>query len=167
MRVDLRDGQWAELRDRITHATDKDIKRSRARGMQNGEDAFDWTTVIVRAFVREWSVKDPDGQPIPLTDPDAIERAPDDIIDELWPLAADAWNRASVPNEPYARLIGRLVLGQRVSEAEVQKLPDPDTFKDAILLATEGRWSPKDLDEVDALLLALIQLIRNANVQKG
>ena len=162
MRVELRDGQWAELRDRISHAVDKDIKRARAKGMAKAEDAFDWPTIIVRAFVREWNVCDPEGNPIPLGDADAIDRAPDDIIDELFPLASTAWTGATLPNEAYARLIGRLVLGQRVSEREVQQLPDPDTFKDALLLSTEGRWSPKDLDETDALLLALIDRIRNA-----
>jgi hypothetical protein len=162
MRIELRDGQWAELRERITHSVDKDIKRARNRSFANSEDAFDWVTVIVGAFVRDWNVQDPDGNPIPVGDPDAIDRAPDDIIEELFTPATEAWVGATVPNEPYARLIGRLILGQKVSEAEVEALPDPETFRDALLLATEGRWSPDDLDKTDALLLALIDRIRNS-----
>jgi hypothetical protein len=161
-RIELRDGQWAELRERITHGVDKDIKRARTKAMTEAEAEFDWTTVITRAFVREWNVKDPDGNPIPITDPDAIERAPDDIIDVLWPKAAEAWTGATQPNEPYSRLIGRLILGQSVGTAEIEALPDPETFRDALILATAGTWSPSDLDETDALLLALVRKIREA-----
>ena len=166
-RIELRDGQWADLRERITHGVDKDIKRSRTKSLNEPEEAFDWTTVITRAFVRDWNVKDPDGNPIPITDPDAIERAPDDIIDQLYPEAAQLWVGATTPNEPYARLIGRLIVGQSVSESEIEALPDPETFRDALLLSTQGRWSPTDLDETDALLLSLVGKIRNAKRGTG
>jgi hypothetical protein len=162
MRVELRDGQWADLRERINHGTDKEIKVAAARSRSDPGLAFDWQTTIVRAFVREWHVLDPDGVAIPIADPDAIERAPDDIIDELFEKSSDAWLGATVPNQAYAKLIGRLVMGQRVGETEVRSLPDPETFKDALLLATDGRWSPAELDATDALLLALVQQIRNA-----
>ena len=98
MRVELRDGQWVELREHITHATDKQIKTARAKGLSDPATAFDWTTVMVRAFVREWSVNDPDGAAIPLADADAIDRAPDDIIDVLFEKAASAWIGATIPN---------------------------------------------------------------------
>jgi hypothetical protein len=45
-------------------------------------------------------VLDPDGVPIPLEDPDAIDRAPGDIIDDLSLAAAETWSRATVPNPP-------------------------------------------------------------------
>lgn len=100
MRVELRDGQWAELREHITHGVDKQIKRARVKGQANPEDAFDWQTVLVRAFVKEWHVLDPDGAAIPVADEDAIDRAPDDIIDALFPKAAEAYTGATVPNDP-------------------------------------------------------------------
>lgn len=100
MRVDLPDGQWADMRERITHGQDKDIKRARVRVEANPESLVDWPTVIVRAFVREWNVRDPDGNPIPLGDPDAIDRAPDDIVDTLFGKAVDAYKAATVPNAP-------------------------------------------------------------------
>ena len=99
-RIDLRDGQWADLRERITHGVDKDIRNARTVSRQNDGQAFDWVTVLVRAFVRSWSVNDPDGNPIPLTDADAIDRAPDDIVDELFGKAAELWAGATVPNPP-------------------------------------------------------------------
>ena len=48
-----------------------------------------------------------------------------------------------------------------MTKAEIDKLPDPDLFQDAALLATVGVWSPRDLDDTDALLLALIGKLRN------
>jgi len=41
-------------------------------------------------------------------------------------------------------------------------LPDPDLFRDAVFLSQMGTWSPADLDATDALLLGLVQRIRNA-----
>jgi hypothetical protein len=49
-----------------------------------------------------------------------------------------------------------------VSEAEVERLPDPDTFRDAIILSRHGTFSARDLDETDALLLALLHRLWNA-----
>lgn len=100
MRIELRDGQWAELREHITHGTDKDIKRARTASMKDDTVAWDWVTVLVRAFVRDWHVSDPDGNPIPITDPDAIERAPDDIVDTLFPLTVEQWTGVTIPNPP-------------------------------------------------------------------
>ena len=64
-------------------------------------------------------------------------------------------DRGHRPKPAYAGLIGRLTLGQSVSEAEVERLPDPDLSRDAQLLSVRGLWTPRELDEADALLLAL------------
>lgn len=61
------------------------------------------------------------------------------------------------PRGPYAALIGRLRLGHPVGDKEVDRLPDPETFRDAVFLAGRGTFSPRDLDDMDALLLALIR----------
>jgi hypothetical protein len=161
MRIELRDGQWAELRERITHADDKVIKRVYVV-RRDPEDAVEWQTTMVRVFVRDWNVSDLDGKPIPITDADAIDRAPDDIIDTLTEPAVDLYKPSTEPDIAYAKVIGRMLLGQSISESEVMKLPDPELFKDALILSTDGRWSPRDLDETDALLLALVRKFRNA-----
>ena len=161
-RIELRDGQWAELREHITHGADKRIKRAYVAGRREDADVFEAQTAVVREFTKSWNILDPDGAAIPLDAADAFDRMPDDIVDVLFAAGTDLWKEATTPGEMYSRLIGRLVMGQRVSEAEIEQLPEPDTFKDALLLATEGRWSPKDLDDTDALLLSLIQRIRNA-----
>lgn len=100
MRVELRDGQWAELRERITHGTDKLLKVTLRKGRADDAYAFDIDTELVRAFVSAWRVNGPDGAPIPLTDADAIERAPDDVIDVLGSTCVALWTGATVPNAP-------------------------------------------------------------------
>jgi hypothetical protein len=49
-----------------------------------------------------------------------------------------------------------------VSEAEVDRLPDADAFRDAVFLAIRGTWSAPDLDATDALVLAIVQRIKPA-----
>jgi len=47
-----------------------------------------------------------------------------------------------------------------VSDAEIRRLPDPDLLYDALDLVRIGRWSATELDDTDALLLALIRRMR-------
>ena len=70
--------------------------------------------------------------------------------------------RGDGPKRAYSALIGRLILGQPVSEAEIDQLPDPDLFRDALILSAHGTFSPADLDATDALLLALLGRFWNA-----
>lgn len=71
-------------------------------------------------------------------------------------------DRGDGPKRAYSALIGRLNLGLSVSEAEIDKLPDPDLFRDAYVLSQRGTFSPADLDATDALLLALLTRFWNA-----
>jgi hypothetical protein len=107
MRVDLRDGQWAELREHITHGYDKAIKQASLAARANQSEVFDWTTIVVAAFVRAWNVRDPDGTEIPFPptgDLDAaraaVERAPEDVVEALFDPAVESYSGATVPNAP-------------------------------------------------------------------
>jgi hypothetical protein len=101
MRVELDDGQWVELRDRISHGQDKEIRRARMRAKDSPEDAIaEDITVSLRVFIKAWNVNDPDGNPIPLTDADAIERMPHLMADELIGHILPLYMRATVPNAP-------------------------------------------------------------------
>lgn len=91
-RVELRDGQWAELRERITHGQHKTLIRT-----FEANDAVEFGTALVREFVRAWHVLDPDGEAIPLADADAIDRAPSDIVLALAEAANEAFTDATVP----------------------------------------------------------------------
>ena len=102
MRIELRDGQWADLREHISHGQDKDIKRAQMRSrLDPGGSAFEGDTVALRTFIRAWSVNDTDGAPIPLTDADAIERMPSDIADDIAAKVNGLYHpEATVPNAP-------------------------------------------------------------------
>lgn len=105
MRLDLRDGQWAELREHISHGQDKDIKRAQMRArLDPAANASEGDTVALRTFIRSWNVNDPDGNAIPLTDGDAIERMPSDIADEIAVQVNELYHpAATVPNAPTPR----------------------------------------------------------------
>lgn len=47
-------------------------------------------------------------------------------------------------------------------EREVEALPDPELYRDAWRLAGWGTWTPSELDATDALLVALVDRMRNA-----
>jgi hypothetical protein len=49
-----------------------------------------------------------------------------------------------------------------VTTRELDRLPDPELFRDALMLADTVSWSPAEMDATDALLYALIHSIRNA-----
>lgn len=98
MRVDLRDGQWAELRERITHGADKRIRR--AYIVTERADMVEAQTVKLREFIVSWEVRDPDGVIINLADADAIDRLPEDIADQLHEEADKHYGRATRPNPP-------------------------------------------------------------------
>lgn len=102
-RIELRDGQWADLREHITHADDKRIKAQYRKSTdEDGDDdaSDELNTLVARIYVKEWNVLDPDGSPIPLSDADAVDRAPDDIIDALIPECSKLWKANLRPNPP-------------------------------------------------------------------
>lgn len=52
-----------------------------------------------------------------------------------------------------------------MGESEIDKLPDPDLFRDAIFLLARGTWSAEDLDNTDSRLVALVRKL--GSVRKG
>lgn len=100
MRLDYPDGQWVELRERITHGQDKEIRRARVRARDDPSTAGDGDTVALRVFIRDWRVLDVNGEPIALTDPDAIERMPMDVADSVLGAIIPLYTAVTVPNPP-------------------------------------------------------------------
>lgn len=104
------EGQWAELRERISHGQHKEIKRAIWRARQDPELRGDVDTIFVRVFVRDWQVKDavtnevlavPEGG---LTDA-LVERADTNVVKRLLDEAAPLW-------------IGRLDTGEDREDAK-------------------------------------------------
>jgi hypothetical protein len=50
--------------------------------------------------------------------------------------------------------------GATLTEGQVDALPDPELFRDAWMLAGWGTFSPRDLDDTDALLLNLTRRLK-------
>ncbi len=100
MRETLSDGQWVDVRERITHAQDKAIRRAKRRVIDDPTAVGDADSTVLRIFIRDWHVLDVDGNPIPLTDPDAIDRLPMDVADALIPKMVALYNGTTVPNSP-------------------------------------------------------------------
>jgi hypothetical protein len=168
MRIELRDGQWAEMREHITHAEDKALRKAHWRGREDEDARGEYETLMVRTFTRTWHVLDATGAEIPYSDDDAIDRADHDVVDTLYGRAAQFYTGATNPNQSYAEVIVKLGLGVPVYEAEIDALPDPELFRDALLLAAGGYpTSAKDLEETDAQLLALVHKLRNVKVKKS
>lgn len=63
---------------------------------------------------------------------------------------------------PYAALIGLLIMGSPVREAQIDKLPDPELFRDAWFLSRRGVWTPSELDAAPEMLIALVQAFQSA-----
>jgi hypothetical protein len=47
-----------------------------------------------------------------------------------------------------------------VPDSEIEALPDPELFRDALFLVDNPAWTPRDLDEADADLLRLMKSLR-------
>lgn len=104
MRLDLRDDQWADLREHVSHGTSNDIFRAR-REIRVRRDAGDelaeleWPGTFIAFWLKDWHVVDPEtDEPIAGVDRDAILRAPEDIVDHLLVACSDRWWAVKVPN---------------------------------------------------------------------
>lgn len=88
MRVDLGEGRWAELHDRITHRIVLDLEGAAFRGkhgIANGEYPEDFTSSVILAMTREWSLGE--------LNRTAVEAADADLVDKLYLACNDAYVR--------------------------------------------------------------------------
>ena len=100
MRLELRDGQWADLRGRISHGADKRIKIANRKGKDDDTAALEIDDVLIREFVTAWNVLDITGSAIALDDADATDRLPEDISDAIAVAAAGIYTGTTAPNAP-------------------------------------------------------------------
>lgn len=101
MRIDLPDGQWAELRDRITHGDAKTLKAAWRTARQNDDQALivGFDTLLMQTYVTAWHVLAIDGKEMPL-EPAAFDLLPEETADPIAEAAANQWAGAQVPNVP-------------------------------------------------------------------
>jgi hypothetical protein len=76
------EGQWAVLRERISHGADKDIRRAIMRAREDPELRAEVDTITVRAFLVDWHVRAVGTEDEWLAIDD-LERADKDVINRL------------------------------------------------------------------------------------
>lgn len=94
MRVDLKDGSWAELREHPTHAQLNIVRRALLRTGEDPSAAADVAMAYISAYVSAWSVRAADGTEIPL---ERAEDAPDDPIQAFAAQAAAMFRKKPDP----------------------------------------------------------------------
>ena len=94
MRLELPDGQWADLRERLTYAQARDVRRASLSIRGDDLAMADFDLVLVRAYVSGWHVLGIDGAAVPL---EGMESAPDDVIQVISSKALDLLNGAPDP----------------------------------------------------------------------
>lgn len=94
-RIDLGDGQWADLRPWLTHGEKKRVQRAWLAVANDLENSPDVDTALVAAYVEAWHVIGRDGQPVPV---ERIEDAPADALDRLVPILSEKWKGRADPN---------------------------------------------------------------------
>jgi hypothetical protein len=96
MRIELPDGQWADLRDRITHGQVKDVIRAIR------VDDLEFMAVVTRTFVRDWYVLDTDGATIPVDAADGFDRLPSDVASAIYNEVLPVWRAANPTKDKLA-----------------------------------------------------------------
>lgn len=96
MKLDLGDGQHAELRDQLTYGQARPVREVFARIERGGEAAAmaELDLALVRAFTESWHVLDFAGNAVGLDTPDL---APDSAIQAIALAALDLWRGGTVP----------------------------------------------------------------------
>ena len=99
MRVDLKDGSWAELRERPSVAQVNHVRRAYLRINEDNGAGADVALALIQGYVSAWSVKGPDGD-IPL---ERAEDAPDEIVQAFALEAATLFRKKPDPKGSIVR----------------------------------------------------------------
>lgn len=95
MRLELADGQWAELRERLTYAQAREIRATLLAVDEDHARLADLDLGLVRAYVSSWHVLDLEANAVALDQP---QSAPDDVIQAIAVEAMRRWQEsAAVP----------------------------------------------------------------------
>ena len=96
MRVELAEGQYADLRDRLTYGQARDIRAAFLRIKEDPSAAADIDLALVRGYVSEWHVLSLSGEAVPSASPDL---APDDVIQTISLAAIAIWQGKPDPKD--------------------------------------------------------------------
>lgn len=94
MRLDLPNGQWAELRDRLDYGPARLLRRAYLATIDDRAAGADVDLELVKAYVVAWDVNDTDGSAVLLSEP---WEANDEAIQLIAAAAAKKWNQMADP----------------------------------------------------------------------
>lgn len=120
-RLDLPDGQWADLLERPLHEDYVAILEAAEDAARGGGTWVRWAETLGRRYCKAWSVRGDDGAPLDLKD---WGRADPDITDAICTEAQNryqAWEASRVP------LVARL---PRPARSSAPATPSADTSGD-------------------------------------
>lgn len=96
MRVALPEGQWADLRERLTYGQAREVRAAFLRIKDDTVAAADLDIALIRAYVEAWHVIGLSGEAVPIASPDL---APDDVVQTLSLEAIAIWQGKPDPKD--------------------------------------------------------------------
>jgi methyl coenzyme M reductase gamma subunit len=100
IRLDLPDGEWADMRTVLTHGQANGLRRAFLRVSQDVTTEPEFNTAVVTAYVEAWSVRGVDGAPLA---PSQIDDAPEPVIEAIVAKGLDLWLNRADPNASAAK----------------------------------------------------------------
>lgn len=104
MRLELPDGQYADLRDRLTYDQAREVRRAFLAKEIDPMSMADFDLTLVRSYVSGWNVLDREGHAVAIDG--SLGEVPDDLIQKIAQTALDDWNGKAVPKEKPRRKRG-------------------------------------------------------------
>lgn len=99
MRVELPNGQWAELRESLTYGQARGIRRIFLAANDDHGLLADVDFEMVKAYLLSWNVQSTDGSSIGI---EQAEEAPDAIVQAIKDVVWDLWNGKPDPKDTTA-----------------------------------------------------------------
>ena len=94
MRLELGNGQWAELRERLTYGQAQPLRSAMGATKQDWAHSDELTDAFLVAYVESWHVLDLNGNPVTFED---RAQASDTVIQDVVLKAAELWKGMKMP----------------------------------------------------------------------
>lgn len=115
VRLDLSDGDWIEIKERLTYAEERTMANSALVGLNGGGgfqvDFARAALLRMETWLTDWSFADEDGKSVPLT-ASAIRNLDPDSANEII-AALDTYQEARAEADPNDRIISESPSGKK------------------------------------------------------
>jgi hypothetical protein len=100
VRLELPDGQWAELRDALTYGQARDVRKLFLAANDDRGQLADIDGAMVRAYLLSWNVHGLDGASLGV---DQLDDCPNATIEAIKPVVWKLWQGKPDPKGTTAR----------------------------------------------------------------